>query len=175
MILDHAKQTCEQTSGKVWPRVHDWMKIGHFSVMFLFTCLPYSAPAEGQQQQLKTTSDVTSKFLWCCRALVLWSGKEALDVAADDPPDEALNCRHRAWDVPYLCVGFWDCERNLQKFDVLFDFENEENAVIMFPCPQKCCVFFHKFLAMFLQKLQQNLRFALCDLNTHFFCDLLGC
>ena len=31
----------------------------------------YSAPAEGQQQQLKTTSDVTSKFPWCCRASVL--------------------------------------------------------------------------------------------------------
>ena len=34
---------------------------------------PISAPAEGQQQQqqLQTTSDVTSKFLWCCRASVL--------------------------------------------------------------------------------------------------------
>ena len=47
------------------------------------------APSK-QQQQLKTTSDVTSKFPWCCRASVLWSGKEALDVASDDPPDEAL-------------------------------------------------------------------------------------
>ena len=28
------------------------------------------------------------------------SGKEALDVASDDPPDEALSCRRRAWDVP---------------------------------------------------------------------------
>ena len=27
--------------------------------------------------------------------------KEALDVASDDPPDEALSCRCRAWDVPY--------------------------------------------------------------------------
>ena len=35
---------------------------------------------------------------------VLWSGKEALDVASDDPPDEALSCRRRAWDVPYLWV-----------------------------------------------------------------------
>ena len=52
-----------------------------------------SAPAEGQQQQLKTTSDVTSQFPWCCRASVLWSVKEALDVASDDPPDEALSCR----------------------------------------------------------------------------------
>ena len=61
-----------------------------------------SAPVEGQQQkQLKTTSDVTSKFLWCCRASVFWSGKEALDVASDDPPDEALSCRRHAWDVPY--------------------------------------------------------------------------
>ena len=59
-----------------------------------------SAPAEGQQQQLKTTSDVTSKFPWCCRASVLWSGKEALDVASDYPPGEALSCRRRAWDVP---------------------------------------------------------------------------
>ena len=25
---------------------------------------------------------------------------EALDVASDDPPDEALSCRRRAWDVP---------------------------------------------------------------------------
>ena len=41
-----------------------------------------SAPEEGQQQQLKTTSDVTSKFLWCCHASVLRSGKEALDVAS---------------------------------------------------------------------------------------------
>ena len=57
------------------------------------------APAEGQQQQLKTTSDETSKFPWCCRASVLWSGKEALDVTSDDPPDEALSCRRRAWDV----------------------------------------------------------------------------
>ena len=64
--------------------------------------LLYSAPAEEQQQQLKTTSDVTSKFLWCCRASVLRSGKEALDVASDDPPDEALSCHRRAWDVPYL-------------------------------------------------------------------------
>ena len=35
---------------------------------------PQSAPAEGQQQQLKTTSDVTSKFplsALCCRASVL--------------------------------------------------------------------------------------------------------
>ena len=63
--------------------------------------LGHMAPAEGQQQQLKTTSDVTSKFLWCCRASVWWSGKEALDVASDDPPDEALSCRRRAWDVPY--------------------------------------------------------------------------
>ena len=60
----------------------------------------HSAPAEGQQQQLKTTSDVTSKLPWCCRSSVLWSGKEALDVASDDPPDEALSCRCRAWDVP---------------------------------------------------------------------------
>ena len=66
-----------------------------------------SAPAEGQQQQqqqqqqqLKTTSDVTSKFPWCCRASVWRSGKEALDVASDAPPDEALSCRRRAWDVP---------------------------------------------------------------------------
>ena len=61
-----------------------------------------SAPAEGQQQQqqLKTTSDVTSKFPWCCRASALWSGKEALDVASDDPPDEALSCRRCAWDIP---------------------------------------------------------------------------
>ena len=53
-----------------------------------------------QQQQLKTTSDATSKFPWCCRASVLWSIKEALDVASDDPPDEALGCRRRTWDVP---------------------------------------------------------------------------
>ena len=50
-----------------------------------------------QQQQLKTTSDVTSKFPWCCRVSVLWSGKEALDVASDDPPDEALSGRRRAY------------------------------------------------------------------------------
>ena len=31
----------------------------------------FSAPADGQQQQLKTTSDVTSKFPWLCRASVL--------------------------------------------------------------------------------------------------------
>ena len=43
-------------------------------------------------------SDVTSKFPWCCRASVLWSGKEALDVASDD--------RHRrAWDVPKFFQG----------------------------------------------------------------------
>ena len=30
-----------------------------------------SEPAEGEQQQLKMTSDVTSKFPWCCRASVL--------------------------------------------------------------------------------------------------------
>ena len=48
----------------------------------------------------KTTSDVTSKFLWCSRASVLWSGKEVLDLASDDPADEALSCRRRAWDVP---------------------------------------------------------------------------
>ena len=59
----------------------------------------HSAPAEGQQQQLKTTSNVTSKFPWCCRASVLRSGKEALDIASDDPPDEALS-RRRALDVP---------------------------------------------------------------------------
>ena len=34
--------------------------------------------------------------------IVSWK-REALDVAAsDDPPDEALSCRRRAWDVPYL-------------------------------------------------------------------------
>ena len=27
--------------------------------------------------------------------------KEALDVASDNPPEEALSCRRRAWDVPY--------------------------------------------------------------------------
>ena len=27
--------------------------------------------------------------------------KEASDVASDDPPDEALSCRRRAWDVPW--------------------------------------------------------------------------
>ena len=31
-----------------------------------------------------------SKFLCCCRASVLSSGKEALDIASDDPPDEVL-------------------------------------------------------------------------------------
>ena len=56
-----------------------------------------SAPAEGQQQQQQqTTSDVTSKFPWCYCASVAWSGKEALDVASDAPPDEALSCRRRA-------------------------------------------------------------------------------
>ena len=36
---------------------------------------------------------------------VLWSGKEALeDIASDDPPDEALSCRRRAWDVPYYVI-----------------------------------------------------------------------
>ena len=66
----------------------------------LTECL-LSAPAEGQhQQQIKTTSDLTPKFPWCCRASVLRSGKEALDVASDDPPDEVLSCRRRAWDVP---------------------------------------------------------------------------
>ena len=58
-----------------------------------------------QQQQLKTTSDVTSKFSWCCRASVLRSGKEALDVASDDPPNEALSCRRRARNVPYRSDG----------------------------------------------------------------------
>ena len=46
------------------------------------------------------TSDVTSKFPLCCRASVLRSGEEALDVASDDPPDEALSCRRRTWDAP---------------------------------------------------------------------------
>ena len=32
---------------------------------------PHCSEPGGQQQQLKTTSDVTSKFLWCCRASVL--------------------------------------------------------------------------------------------------------
>ena len=32
--------------------------------------------------------------------------KEALDIASDHPPDEALNCRRRPWDVPYNC-GEW--------------------------------------------------------------------
>ena len=64
-----------------------------------------SAAAKGQQQQLKTTSDVTSKFLWCCRASVLCEvEKEALDVASDGPPDEALSCRRRAWDLPYVSL-----------------------------------------------------------------------
>ena len=62
--------------------------------------------SEGQQQQLKMTSDVTSKFPWCCRASVSWSGKEVLDVASDDPPDEALSCRRRTWDVPYNRLFF---------------------------------------------------------------------
>ena len=60
--------------------------------------LRFGADSSGQ---LKTTSDVTSKFPWCCRASVLWSGKEALDGASDDPPDEALSCRRCASDVPY--------------------------------------------------------------------------
>ena len=29
-------------------------------------------------------------------------GPKVLDVASDDPPDEALSCRRRDWDVPYL-------------------------------------------------------------------------
>ena len=40
------------------------------------------------------------KFPRCCRASVLWIGKKALDVASDDPPDEALSCHRRVWDVP---------------------------------------------------------------------------
>ena len=45
-------------------------------------------------------------------ASVLGSGKEALDVESDDPPDEALSCRRHAWDVPYtvslsLSLSVW--------------------------------------------------------------------
>ena len=62
------------------------------------------------------TSDVTSKFPWWCRTSVLWSGKEALDVASDDPPDEALSCRHRAWDVPYIGPKRWGFFHNFYLF-----------------------------------------------------------
>ena len=41
-------------------------------------CSAESAPAEGQQQQLKTTSDVTSKFPWCSRACEPWSANREL-------------------------------------------------------------------------------------------------
>ena len=31
---------------------------------------------------------------------LLYCEEEVLDVASDDPPDEAPSCRRRAWDVP---------------------------------------------------------------------------
>ena len=32
-------------------------------------------------------------------------------MASDDPPDEALSCRRRAWDVPILTLTPFNCFR----------------------------------------------------------------
>ena len=50
--------------------------------------------SNNNQQQLKTTSDVTSKFPRVV-ALLYCEVEQALDVESDDPPDEALSCRRR--------------------------------------------------------------------------------
>ena len=103
--IHHNSPKCLNYDGFLWAFLREVVRIRMNSRDFLcdapgqevyycfFLSALQSAPAEGQQQQLKTTSDVTSKFPWCCRASVLWSGKEALDAASDDPPDEALSCR----------------------------------------------------------------------------------
>ena len=54
--------------------------------------LPNSGPAQGQQLQLKQTSDVTSLLRLCCRASVYHSGNIALDVASRVPRDEGESC-----------------------------------------------------------------------------------
>ena len=83
-------RTCglPSASSKTHPSLHSpvWVRqtpletavIPSERVQFWVRLFLSSASVEGQQQQqqLKTTSDVTSKFLWCCRASVLWSGKE---------------------------------------------------------------------------------------------------
>ena len=37
--------------------------------------------------------------------IVKW--KRGCRCSSDDPPDEALSCHRRAWDVPYLCSEIW--------------------------------------------------------------------
>ena len=55
----------------------------------------FSAPVQGQQLQLKQTSDATSELRLCCRASVCHSGKGTLDVASGAPRDEGRSCRCR--------------------------------------------------------------------------------
>ena len=37
--------------------------------------------------------------------------ERGLDVASDDPPDEALSCRRRAWRVPQVCSECAICSK----------------------------------------------------------------
>ena len=63
------------------------------------SCCRDSAPAQGQQQHLKQTSDVASLLRLCCRTSVSHSGKGTSDVASRAPRDGGRSCRCRPFDV----------------------------------------------------------------------------
>ena len=73
----------------------------------------WSAPVQGQQLQLKQTSewsDATSSLHLCCRASVSHSAKGALDVASRAPRDEGRSCRCR----PFLAFPNWSIQISLE-------------------------------------------------------------
>ena len=66
---------------------------GNFYLCVLFNT------SQGQQLQLKRTSDATSLLRSCCRASVSHNGKGSLDVAFRAP---GRSCRCRPFDISYL-------------------------------------------------------------------------
>ena len=82
-----------------------WALYGHWtSVIFVrarrrvpmgLSSTHKSAPAQGQQLQLKSTSDVMSVQCWSCRVSAWRSGNGALDVRFRVSRDEGGGCRCR--------------------------------------------------------------------------------
>ena len=76
----------------------------------LFCTSGFSAPAQGQQLQLKQTSDAIS--LLSCVVAINHNGKGTSDVASRAPKDVGRSCCRRPLGVSYLCSveAFWNCK-----------------------------------------------------------------
>ena len=110
-----------RNSGKL-PAISQRILVANFSRNFFGLVFPgFQAPPKIQNSRPKSSAfffNFTFSNPKCFHGDFLLTDetkREALDVASDDPPDEALSCRRRAWDAPYSCLQWESASKHLNR------------------------------------------------------------